>query len=90
MVVHAGFYPRNGWAVVSVGSPVRVEFMAMPTLMAVIERDPESGWFIGRVPQVPGVHSQAPTLEELRPRLQEALRAVIADMLACGEELPET
>jgi predicted RNase H-like HicB family nuclease len=62
----------------------------MPTLMAVIERDPESGWFIGRVPQVPGVHSQAPTLEELRPRLQEALQAVVADMLACGEEIPDS
>jgi predicted RNase H-like HicB family nuclease len=36
------------------------------------------------------VHSQAPTLEELRPRLQEALKAVIADMLACGEDIPES
>jgi len=62
----------------------------MPTLMAVIERDPKSGWYIGKVPQVPGVHSQAATLEELRPRLQEALRAVIADMLACGEEITKS
>jgi predicted RNase H-like HicB family nuclease len=62
----------------------------MPTLMAVIERDADSGWYIGFVPQVPGVQSQAPTLEELRPRLQAALQAVIADMLANGEELPDS
>jgi predicted RNase H-like HicB family nuclease len=35
----------------------------MPTLNAVIEPDPESGWYIGSVPQVPGVFSQAPILE---------------------------
>lgn len=57
--------------------------------MAVIERDPDSGWYIGYFPQLPRAHSQAPTIEELRPRLQEALRLVLADMLAHGEEVPE-
>jgi predicted RNase H-like HicB family nuclease len=61
----------------------------MPQLMAVIERDPESGWYIGHVPQVPGAHTQAETLEELRPRLQEVLRLVLAEMTARGEELPD-
>jgi predicted RNase H-like HicB family nuclease len=62
----------------------------MPTLTAVIERDPESGWFIGSIPQLPGAHSQAATLEELRTNLAVAARLVITDMLEHGEELPDS
>ena len=62
----------------------------MPTLTAVIERDPESGWYIGSVPQLPGAFSQAATREELRERLQAAVRVLIADMLEHGETLPES
>jgi predicted RNase H-like HicB family nuclease len=62
----------------------------MPTLTAVIERDPESGWYIGSVPQLPGAFSQAATREELRERLQEAVRALLADMLEHGEMLPDS
>ena len=61
----------------------------MPQLMAVIERDPDTGWYLGYFPQVPLAQTQAPTIEELRPRLQEVLRLVLADMLAHGEEVPE-
>jgi predicted RNase H-like HicB family nuclease len=61
----------------------------MPKLTAVIERDPDSGWYIGYFPQVPRAHSQAASLAELRPRLQEALRVTLADMLAHGEEIPD-
>ena len=33
----------------------------------VIERDPESGWLIGSVSELPGCYTQAPTLAELDP-----------------------
>lgn len=56
----------------------------MPTLTAFIERDPESGWYIGSIPQLPGAHSQAATLDELRDNLAVAARLVIADMLEHG------
>ena len=62
----------------------------MPTLTAFIVRDPESGWYIGSIPQLPGAHTQAETLEELRENLAVAARLVLADMLEHGEELPDS
>jgi predicted RNase H-like HicB family nuclease len=37
----------------------------------IIERD-EEGWFIGSVPEIPGCHTQAKTLDELMVRIREA------------------
>ena len=37
----------------------------MTTYAAVIERDVDAGYFVGYVPNVPGAHSQAETLDEL-------------------------
>lgn len=39
---------------------------------AIIERD-EDGFYVARVPALPGCHTQAKTLEELRVRLKEAI-----------------
>lgn len=41
------------------------------TFTATIERDPETGLFIGYIPSLPGAHTQAATLDELSKNLEE-------------------
>lgn len=36
-------------------------------------------WFVGRLPQVPGVFSQAATLDELEQNIREAYRLLLAE-----------
>jgi predicted RNase H-like HicB family nuclease len=53
----------------------------MRTYTAVIERDPDTGVYVGHIPGWPGAHSQGETLDQL----QEHLREVIALLLEDGE-----
>jgi predicted RNase H-like HicB family nuclease len=53
----------------------------MRTYTAVIERDPDTGVYVGHIPGWPGAHSQGDTLD----RLHENLREVIALLLEDGE-----
>jgi predicted RNase H-like HicB family nuclease len=53
----------------------------MRTYTAVVERDPDTGLYVGYVPGFPGAHSQGETLDELN----ENLREVIAMLLEDGE-----
>lgn len=39
----------------------------------IIERD-EDGYFVASVPALPGCHTQAKTLEELRERVRDAIK----------------
>ncbi|MBU1660730.1 MAG: type II toxin-antitoxin system HicB family antitoxin [Chloroflexi bacterium] len=39
----------------------------------IIERDPESGWLVGSVAELPGCYTQAPTLAELEANMHEAI-----------------
>jgi len=41
------------------------------TLDVVIERD-EDGLYVGSIPELPGCHTQAKTLDELMKRIKEA------------------
>lgn len=58
----------------------------MRTFNAVIERDAETGLYVGHVPGWPGAHSQGATLDELNENLQE----VIAMLLEDGEPALES
>ena len=58
----------------------------MRTFTAVIERDPETGLYVGFIPRWPGAHSQAESLDELQRNLQE----VVAMLLEDGEPQLET
>lgn len=58
----------------------------MTTYMAVIERDMDTGYFVGYVPNFPGAHSQAETLDELYANLREVIELLLAD----GEPTLET
>ena len=49
-------------------------------LMAHIERDPETGLYIGMVPSIPGAHTQAKTLDELQANLKEVVELCLEEM----------
>jgi len=51
----------------------------MRTFNIVVERDPDTGLYVGYVPGWPGAHSQADTLDELRRNLQEVLGMLLED-----------
>jgi predicted RNase H-like HicB family nuclease len=43
----------------------------------VVERD-EDGYYVASVPELPGCHTQARTLDELTGRVKEAIEAYLA------------
>jgi predicted RNase H-like HicB family nuclease len=51
----------------------------MRTFTAVVERDPETGLFVGYVPGWAGAHSQGATLDELRENLREVISMLLED-----------
>jgi predicted RNase H-like HicB family nuclease len=53
--------------------------MNMNIFTAVVERCPETGFYVGYVPGFPGAHSQAETLDELNQNLQEVIAMLLED-----------
>ncbi len=51
----------------------------MKEFTAVIEKDPESGLYVGYVPGFPGAHSQAASLDELNDNLREVIAISLED-----------
>lgn len=49
---------------------------------AYVEKDHDTGLYVGIVPALPGAHTQAATLDELQKNLREVIEL-------CLEELPE-
>jgi len=47
------------------------------TFTAVVERCPDTGLYIGQVPEFPGAHSQGATMDELAANLKEVLEMLI-------------
>ncbi|MHB9075170.1 MAG: type II toxin-antitoxin system HicB family antitoxin [Desulfobaccales bacterium] len=43
----------------------------------VVERDPESGWLVGEVVELPGCYTQAPDLTSLEANMREAIAAYL-------------
>ena len=58
----------------------------MKSYTAVVERDAETGLYVGYVPGFPGAHTQGESLDELQENLQE----VVAMLLEDGEPQIET
>jgi len=54
----------------------------------VIERDPESGWLVGEVVELPGCYSQAPDLPALEHNMREAISAYL-NTVEPGEPRPD-
>ena len=51
----------------------------MRTFTAVIERDQDTGLFVGFVPGWPGAHSQGASMEELEANLREVVAMLLED-----------
>jgi predicted RNase H-like HicB family nuclease len=51
----------------------------MKSFTAVIERDAETGLYVGFVPGFPGAHSQGETLDELQANLVEVIAMLLED-----------
>jgi predicted RNase H-like HicB family nuclease len=47
------------------------------TFTVIVERDPESGWLVGEVVELPGCYSQAPDLPTLEANMKEAIAAYL-------------
>jgi predicted RNase H-like HicB family nuclease len=62
------------------------EVIKMRRYNAVIERDVQTGLFVGYIPGWPGAHSQGETMDELRANLEEVIRMLLDD----GEPQPES
>ena len=54
--------------------------MKTSKLTAYIEKDPETGLYVGIVPDIPGAHTQAETLDELNKNLKEVLELCLEEM----------
>jgi predicted RNase H-like HicB family nuclease len=51
----------------------------MRRFVAIVERCPETGLYVGWVPGMPGAHSQGQSLDELHQNLQEVLQMLQED-----------
>ena len=51
----------------------------MKHFTAVIERDADTGLYVGWVPGFPGAHSQGETLDELHANLQEVVEMLLEE-----------
>ena len=51
----------------------------MKQFTAVIERDADTGLYVGWVPGFPGAHSQGQSRDELRKNLREVIEMLLED-----------
>lgn len=51
----------------------------MRTFDVIIERDPDTGLYVGSVPGWPGARSQGTTLDELKTNLREVIEMLLED-----------
>lgn len=58
----------------------------MRTYTAVVERDPDTGMYVGYIPGWPGAHTQGESLDELQANLREVVELLLVD----GEPKLET
>lgn len=51
----------------------------MRSFVAVVEKCPDTGLYVGYVPGFPGAHTQAETLDELQDNLREVIEMLLED-----------
>jgi predicted RNase H-like HicB family nuclease len=56
-----------------------VKEFCMKTYTAVVERDPETGLYVGYVPGFAGAHTQGETLDELNQNLREVIELLLEE-----------
>jgi predicted RNase H-like HicB family nuclease len=60
----------------------------MRTFSAYVEWDPDTKLYVGIIPGIPGAHTQAATLDELRSNLKEVLELCLEEYAGSLEDLP--
>ena len=60
----------------------------MTSLTAYVEQDRETRLYVGTVPGVPGAHTQAASLDELRANLEEVIALLLEEDAALRDRLP--
>lgn len=60
----------------------------MTTLTAYVEQDPETRLYVAVVPGLPGAHTQAASLDELRTNLEEVVDLLLEEDASLRERLP--
>ena len=61
----------------------------MRSFTAYVEWDPETNLYVGIVPGIPGAHTQAATLDELRDNLKDVLELCLEEYQGAAEDLPK-
>lgn len=61
----------------------------MKTFTPYVEWDPETNLYVGVVPDIPGAHTQAATIDELRDNLKEVLELCLDEYEGKLDELPK-
>lgn len=51
----------------------------MRSFNIIVEREPDTGIYVGSVPGWPGAHSQGATLDELEHNLREVIEMLLED-----------
>lgn len=51
----------------------------MRKFSAVVERDADTGLYVGHVPGLPGAHTQGTTLDELKKNLKEVIELILEE-----------
>ena len=51
----------------------------MQSFTAIVEKCPDTGLYVGYVPNFPGAHTQAETLDELHKNLREVIEMLLED-----------
>jgi predicted RNase H-like HicB family nuclease len=63
--------------------------MTTRSVFVYVERDRETGFYVGVVPGVHGAHSQGATLDELRENMEEVLQLCLEEGWLSAESIPE-
>jgi predicted RNase H-like HicB family nuclease len=71
--------PRPAGLIGKCGQRILGSGIIMRTFSVVVERDQDTGLFVGYVPGWPGAHSQAASLDELQANLQEVVGMLLED-----------
>jgi len=58
------------------------------TLAAYVEFDPETKFYVGTIPGIPGAHTQGSTLDELQKNLREVLSLCLEENPDVAREMP--
>ncbi len=62
----------------------------MLKITGYIEKDAETGLYVAIVPGIPGAHTQAETLDELRKNLKEVVELCLEEIYPkAKEQIPE-